>query len=255
GSPPSHSVIAVSLATESAGSANAKKLRSATAPNAPTSPDRSADDARMTLDKDIANDLRREGFVDVSRHAEVAYLVASGRGSVGRDDDLHEIRHSAANDLAEQFHAVHLGHVDVGQDGVDLPRIEHVERTAAVLGLVELPDVEVRELHRALDERAHHRRVVHDQNLQRPHGSLLVIWLLTSSPPDVMVSSPSVTHTDTDRAEDPPTASRSMSTPFRHSRLLMASTLRLPMAVAPTPVTSAPPTICTRQRFFSTPYL
>src|SRR4051812_9334438 len=169
--------IAAPAAVPGMGSANAKKLRSATLTMAAPRPSVSGA-VWADFSEDIANHLRRERLVHIQAHVEVAYLFAPGRRSVGRHNHADDMVPAPRGHLAQELGARHDGHVDVGEERRDRVRFENGERLFAVGGFMDDAHGDAGKSDGPFDHRAHHGRVVDDQYVEHP--LILYIWQTVS---------------------------------------------------------------------------
>ncbi len=164
------------------GSTMAKKLSSATMARARSSASRSVGNAAGKFIEDISHHLRPDRLVDVPARQTFHLLPARLRSIGGHDDAC---RRAAAPDARARAAAP-------GPDitgmlmSVKSASTSLASRTAsASLPLAAsstLADRNLAQLHRATHELPHHRRVVHDQNVERFHRvSLQLLHDFTSA--------------------------------------------------------------------------
>src|SRR5690348_3942012 len=107
------------------------------------------------LAEDIADYLRSEWFLHVQIHIELARFVASQLRAIGRDDDAQQILPAVTlRHLAQQLHAVHHRHVQIGEHRLDAAGLENLQRLEAVGRLIDPPDRQIGEADDAMEQRA-----------------------------------------------------------------------------------------------------
>src|SRR5262245_66019029 len=81
------------------------------------------------LAKDIAHHLRSEWLFDVQVDVQLAGFLAAQLRAIRRDDDAQQIPPAVAlGHFAQQLHAVHHGHVEIGEYCLDAVRPETLQR-------------------------------------------------------------------------------------------------------------------------------
>src|SRR5579872_252819 len=146
----------------SRGSATAKKLCSATRRTATKTA--AADSGSISFGtpavgdfiEDISEHLRTERFFEIAGDVEVGRLLAARRRAVGGNDHAAQAAPAVVQgNLAQHLGAAHHRHVDVGEQQLDVIRLEQRQTLGAVAGLEDGLDVHVGELDDPLDHGPH----------------------------------------------------------------------------------------------------